>query len=55
MILDAWGWCTGMTQKDGMRREEGDGFGMGNMCIPVADSCMAKPIQYYKVINLQLK
>ena len=23
MILDAWGWCTEMTQRDGMRREEG--------------------------------
>ena len=23
MILDAWGWCTEMTQKDGMGREEG--------------------------------
>ena len=21
MILDAWGWCTGMTQRDGMGRE----------------------------------
>ena len=35
---DAWGWCTGMTQRDGMGREEGGGFGMGNTCIPVADS-----------------
>ena len=36
---------------------EGGGFRMGNTCIPVADSCrcMAKPIQYCKVINLQLK
>jgi len=33
------------------------GFRKGNTCIPVADSCwcMAKPIQYCKVINLQLK
>ena len=23
MILDAWGWCTGTTQRDGMGREEG--------------------------------
>jgi len=29
----------GMTQRDGMGREEGGGFRMGNMCIPVADSC----------------
>ena len=39
MILDAWVWCTEMTQKDGTRREEGGGFRMGNTCIPVADSC----------------
>ena len=38
MILDAWGWRTGMTQRDGMGREEGGGFRMGNTCIPVADS-----------------
>jgi len=25
MILDAWGWCTGMTQKDGTGREERGG------------------------------
>ena len=55
MILDAWGWCTGMTHRDGMGREEGEGFRMGNMCTPMADSrqCMAKPIQYCKVISLQ--
>ena len=28
-ILDAWGWCTGMTQRDGMGREEGGGSGWG--------------------------
>ena len=51
MIQDAWGWCTGMTQRDGMRREVGGGFRSGNLCTPVADSCwcMAKPIQYCKV------
>ena len=42
MILDAWGWCNGMTQRDGMGREEGGGFRMGNMCIPVADSIYGK-------------
>ena len=43
--------------RDGTGREAGGGFRMGNTCIPVADSCwcMAKPIQYCKVINLQLK
>ena len=29
MILDAWGWCTGTTQRDGTGREEGGGFKMG--------------------------
>ena len=37
-MLDAWGWCTGTAQRDGMGREEGGRFGMGNTCIPVADS-----------------
>ena len=37
-IQDAQGWCTGMTQRDGMGREVGGGFRMGNTCIPVADS-----------------
>ena len=39
MMLDAWGWCTETTQRDGMGREEGGGFRMGNRYIPVADSC----------------
>ena len=35
----------------------GKRFRMVNTCTPVADSsqCMAKPIQYCKVISLQLK
>ena len=35
----------------------GRGFRMGNTYTPVVDSCqcMAKPIQYCKVISLQLK
>ena len=37
-ILDAWGWCTGTTQRDGVGREEGGGFRIGNTCMPVADS-----------------
>ena len=37
-ILDAWGWCTGTTQRDGVGREEGGGFRMGNTCMPVVDS-----------------
>ena len=50
-VLDAWGLCPGMTQRDGMGREEGRGFRMGNTCIPVADSFryLAKLIRYCKV------
>ena len=29
MILDAWGWCTEMTQRDGTGREEEGGSGWG--------------------------
>ena len=39
MIQDARGWCTGMTQRDGVGREEGGGFRMGNTWTPVANSC----------------
>ena len=35
----AWGWRTGMTQRDGMGSEVGGGFRMGNTCKPMADSC----------------
>ena len=40
-----------------MGREVGEGFRMGNTCTPVADSrqYMTKPLQYCKVISLQLK
>ena len=42
----AQGWCTGMTQRDAIRREVGGEFRMGNTCTPMADSCqcMAKPL-----------
>jgi len=50
MILYMFQCHSGMTQRDGMGREDGGGFRMGNTCIPVADSFwyMAKPIQYCK-------
>ena len=37
-----------MTQRDGMGREVGGGYRMGNTCTPEAGSCgyMAKPIPY---------
>ena len=52
----AQGWGTGMTLKDGMGREMGGRVRMRNTCTSMAESCqcMAKPIQYCKVISLQL-
>ena len=46
--------CSGMTQRDGMGREVGRAFGIGNTCTPMADSCqcMVKPIIYCKVNKL---
>jgi len=35
----ALGWCTGMTQRDGMGRKVGGGVRMGNTCTPVLDAC----------------
>ena len=32
-------WCTGKTQRNRMEREGGGGFGMGNTCNSMADSC----------------
>ena len=52
--------CLGLVHWDDPEGWYGEGGGMrvrmGNTCIPVADSCgcMAKPIQYCKVIYLQL-
>ena len=39
------------TQRDGMRKEVGEGFRMQNTCTPIEDSsqCMVKPIQYCKI------
>ena len=34
MIQDARGWCTGMTQRDDMRREVGGGSGWGTRVHP---------------------
>ena len=40
----AQGWCTGTTQRDGMEREVGGAFKMGNTCKSMTYSCqcMAK-------------
>ena len=51
--------CLGLVHWDDPEGGYGEGgeFRMGNTCTSMADSCqcMAKPIQYCKVINLQLK
>ena len=53
--------CSGLVHWDDPEgwdgREAGGAFRMGNTCTPVVDShqCMAKPLQYCKVISLQLK
>jgi len=31
--------CTGIILREGMGREVGGGFRMGNTCTPMADSC----------------
>ena len=58
MRQGAQGRCTGMTLGDGMGREWGGGFWMGNTCAPVADSCRCMAKNHYsigKVISFQLK
>jgi len=44
MRQGAQGQCTGMTLRDGIGREVGGGFRMGDTCTPIAESCecMAK-------------
>ena len=52
----AQGWCTGKTQRDQMGREAVGGIGMGNTCKSwlIHVNVLQKPLQYYKVISLQL-
>ena len=52
--------CSGLVHWDdpeGWDGEGGERGFQGNMCTPMEDSCqyMAKPVQYCKVISLQLK
>ena len=53
--------CVGLVHWDDTEGGYGEGGGRGvqdgDMCAPVADSCssVAEPIQYCKVISLQLK
>ena len=56
MIQGTQGWCTGMTQRDGMGREVGAGSGWGTHVNPSLIHVIVwqKPLQYSKVISLQL-
>ena len=53
--------CSGLVHWDDPEgwdgREVGGGFRMGNTCTSMVHSCqcMAKPLQYCKVISLQIK
>ena len=53
----AWGWYTGMTLEDGMggRREWGSGWGTHVRLWLIHVDVWQKPLQYCKVISLQLK
>ena len=48
---------SGLVHWDDPEGWAGGGLRMGNTCTPMADSCqcMAKPLQYCKVVSLQLK
>ena len=50
----ARGWCTGMTQRDGMGREVGSGWGTHANPWLIHVNVWQKPLQYCKVISLQL-
>ena len=57
MRQGAQGQCTGMALKDGMGRDVGGGSGWGTHVHPwlVHVNVLQKPLQYCKVISLQLK
>ena len=50
----AQGWCTGKTQRDGMGREAGAGWGTHANPWLIHVNVWQKPLQYCKVISLQL-
>ena len=43
--------CTRITLKDGMGREVGGGFRMGDTCIPVTDSCQCMAKNCHNIVN----
>ena len=57
MRQSAQGWCTGMTQRDGMGREVGGRIRVGTHVHPwlIHVNGLQKPLQYCKVIGLRLK
>ena len=57
MRQGAQGWCSGMTQRDGMETEVGGGSGWGTHVHPwlIHLNVWQKSQQYCKVISLQLK
>ena len=57
MRQGAQDWCTGMTLRDGMGRQVGGGSGWGTHVNPllIHINVWQKPLQYCKVISLQLK
>ena len=46
MIQDAWGWCTGMTQRDRMGREAIDGSPAGS---PVPGILQARTLEWVAI------
>ena len=53
MRQGAQGWCTGMTQRDGMGRDVGSGWGTHVHPWLIHVNVWQKPLQYCKVISLQ--
>ena len=47
----AQGWCTGKTQRDGMKREVGGGIRMGTTCKFMADSCQCMAKNHYNIVK----
>ena len=50
-------WYTGKTQRDRVKREVGEGIGMGNTCKPMAVSfqCRTKSTTIKKIKNKKIK